>query len=36
MFITPECNHSFPAALTNALDYLHAEWQDKAAGFAGY
>ncbi|MEV0196767.1 NAD(P)H-dependent oxidoreductase [Nonomuraea sp. NPDC050691] len=36
VFITPEYNHSFPAALKNALDYLHAEWQDKAAGFISY
>ncbi|WP_344439026.1 NADPH-dependent FMN reductase, partial [Actinomadura bangladeshensis] len=36
VFVTPEYNHSFPAALKNALDYLHAEWQHKAAGFVGY
>ncbi|GAB2806261.1 NAD(P)H-dependent oxidoreductase [Lentzea nigeriaca] len=33
VFITPEYNHSFPAVLKNALDYLYAEWNDKAAGF---
>lgn len=35
MFITPEYDHSFPAVLKNALDYLYAEWNDKAAGFVG-
>lgn len=35
VFVTPEYNHSFPAVLKNALDYLHAEWNDKAAGFVG-
>ncbi|GGU62143.1 FMN reductase [Lentzea flava] len=35
VFITPEYNHSFPAVLKNALDYLHSEWHDKAAGFVG-
>lgn len=36
VFVTPEYNHAPPAALKNALDYLHAEWADKAAGFVGY
>ncbi|WP_214411082.1 NADPH-dependent FMN reductase [Sphaerisporangium fuscum] len=36
VFVTPEYNHSFPAALKNALDYLFAEWQHKVAGFVGY
>lgn len=35
VFVTPEYNHSFPAVLKNALDYLYAEWNDKAAGFVG-
>lgn len=35
VFITPEYNHSFPAVLKNAIDYLYAEWNDKAAGFVG-
>jgi NAD(P)H-dependent FMN reductase len=36
IFITPEYNHSMPAALKNAIDYLFAEWNDKAAGFVSY
>ncbi|MFD9704115.1 NADPH-dependent FMN reductase [Lentzea sp. NPDC059081] len=35
VFITPEYNHSFPAVLKNAIDYLYAEWNHKAAGFVG-
>jgi NAD(P)H-dependent FMN reductase len=36
VFVTPEYNHSFPASLKNALDYLHVEWADKAAGVVSY
>ncbi|NTX14964.1 NAD(P)H-dependent oxidoreductase [Myxococcus sp. CA056] len=36
VFVTPEYNHSFPAALKNAIDFLYAEWNDKAAGFVSY
>ncbi|MFF2451201.1 NADPH-dependent FMN reductase [Isoptericola sp. NPDC058082] len=36
VFVTPEYNHSVPGVLKNALDYLYAEWNDKAAGFVGY
>jgi NAD(P)H-dependent FMN reductase len=36
IFVTPEYNHSVPGALKNAIDYLFAEWNDKAAGFVGY
>lgn len=36
VFVTPEYNHSLPAALKNAIDYLFAEWNDKAAGFVSY
>ena len=33
---TPEYNHSYNAALKNALDYLHAEWNYKPVGFVSY
>lgn len=36
VFVTPEHNHSVPASLKNAIDYLFAEWNDKPAGFVGY
>ncbi len=36
VFVTPEYNHGTSAALKNAVDYLHAEWAHKAAGFVGY
>jgi NAD(P)H-dependent FMN reductase len=36
VFVTPEYNHSVPAALKNAIDYLFTEWHDKAAGFVSY
>lgn len=36
VFVTPEYNHSARAALKNALDFLNAEWADKAAGFVSY
>ena len=36
VFVTPEYNHSTSAALKNALDYLFAEWNNKAAGFVSY
>ena len=36
VFVTPEYNHSFPAALKNALDHLNAEWADKAAALVSY
>jgi NAD(P)H-dependent FMN reductase len=36
IFVTPEYNHSFNAALKNAIDYLHSEWQHKPAGIASY
>ncbi|MGW3627138.1 NADPH-dependent FMN reductase [Streptomyces sp. NPDC000880] len=36
VFVTPEYNHSTSGALKNAIDFLHAEWNNKAAGFVGY
>lgn len=36
VFVTPEYNHSTSAALKNAIDFLYAEWNNKAAGFVGY
>ncbi|SER60607.1 NADPH-dependent FMN reductase [Lentzea xinjiangensis] len=36
MFVTPECNHSTSGALKNAIDFLHREWHNKAAGFVSY
>jgi len=36
VFVTPEYNHSTSGALKNAIDFLHREWNDKAAGFVGY
>lgn len=36
VFVTPEYNHGIPGALKNALDFIYAEWNDKAAGFVGY
>ncbi|WP_262851830.1 NADPH-dependent FMN reductase [Mumia quercus] len=36
VFVTPEYNHSIPAALKNALDYLYTEWHHKPAGIVSY
>jgi NAD(P)H-dependent FMN reductase len=36
VFVTPEYNHGIPGALKNAIDYLFAEWNNKAAGFVSY
>jgi NAD(P)H-dependent FMN reductase len=36
VFVTPEYNHSVPASLKNALDYVYAEWNNKGAAFVGY
>ncbi len=35
-FVTPEYNHGYPAALKNAIDYLHEEWKYKPVGFVSY
>ena len=36
VFVTGEYNHGIPAALKNALDFVYAEWNNKAVGFVGY
>jgi NAD(P)H-dependent FMN reductase len=35
-FVTSEYNYGYPAALKNAIDYLHHEWQYKPAAFVSY
>jgi NAD(P)H-dependent FMN reductase len=36
VFVNPEYNHGISGALKNAIDYLFAEWNNKAAGFVSY
>jgi NAD(P)H-dependent FMN reductase len=36
VFVLPEYNYGFNAAIKNAIDFLHAEWQYKPVGFASY
>jgi NAD(P)H-dependent FMN reductase len=36
IFVTPEYNHSTSGVLKNAIDYVYAEWNNKAAGFVAY
>jgi NAD(P)H-dependent FMN reductase len=36
VFVTGEYNHSIPAALKNAIDYLYPEWNRKPAAFISY
>lgn len=36
VFVTPEYNHSVPAALKNAIDFLFGEWNHEPAGFVSY
>lgn len=36
VFVTPEYNAGYPAALKNAIDHLHSEWQDKPALVLSY
>lgn len=36
IFVTAEYNHSVPGALKNAIDFLYAEWNNKAAGIVSY
>lgn len=36
VFVTAEYNHGIPGALKNAIDFVYAEWNNKAAGFVSY
>ena len=36
VIVMPEYNGGFPAAMKNALDYLHAEWRAKPLGVLTY
>ncbi len=33
VIVTPEYNHGTSGVLKNAMDYLYAEWNNKAVGF---
>jgi NAD(P)H-dependent FMN reductase len=36
VFVTPQYNWGYPAALKNAIDHLYKEWQDKPAVIVTY
>jgi NAD(P)H-dependent FMN reductase len=36
IFVCPEYNHSFPAVLKNAIDYVYHEWNNKPAAVVTY
>lgn len=36
VFVMPEYNYGFNAAIKNAIDYLHHEWTYKPVGFVSY
>jgi NAD(P)H-dependent FMN reductase len=36
VIVTPEYNHGPAGVLKNAIDYLYAEWNNKAVGFVSY
>lgn len=36
VFVTPEYNYGYNAALKNAIDFLFHEWADKAVSFVSY
>ena len=36
IFVSPEYNHGTSGALKNAIDFIYAEWNNKAAGFVAY
>jgi NAD(P)H-dependent FMN reductase len=36
VFVIPEYNYGYNAAIKNAIDYLNQEWQYKPLGFVSY
>jgi NAD(P)H-dependent FMN reductase len=36
VFVASEYNHGISGALKNAIDFVYAEWNNKAAGFVSY
>ena len=36
VIVTPEYNHGTSGVLKNAIDFLYAEWNNKAVGFVSY
>jgi len=36
VFLTPQYNWGYPAALKNAIDHLYREWRDKPAAIVSY
>lgn len=36
VFVVPEYNHGYNAAIKNAIDYLALEWRHKPVGFVSY
>lgn len=36
VIVTPEYNHSFPASIKNAIDFLYTEWNYKPVAFVSY
>jgi NAD(P)H-dependent FMN reductase len=36
VIVTPEYNHGTSGVLKNAMDFLYAEWNNKAVGFVSY
>ncbi|WP_460051190.1 NADPH-dependent FMN reductase [Spirochaeta dissipatitropha] len=36
IFVLPEYNHSYPASIKNAIDYLFEEWSYKPLGMVSY
>ncbi|UNK70725.1 NAD(P)H-dependent oxidoreductase [Microbacterium sp. H1-D42] len=36
IFVTPQYNAGYPAALKNAIDYIYAEWKNKPSAIISY